>query len=156
MKASEIVKMQNELKQKRMKELEKASARQREIDNGTLIPENHVTLKEVERTIKETAENSNVNWVTYDGQLQPLIIESLKNNGFSLSLITNKSSYYVPNFSKMHDNSYHVYNGVSLEKVQRFEPSYEKQDFYNTYTLIYWGDEIPAALTVEHEKVVEL
>lgn len=156
MKASEIVKVQNELKQKRMKELEKASAHQREIDNGTLIPENPVTIKEVERKIKETAENTNVNWVTYDGTLKPSIVKSLKKNGFSLSLITNKSSYYVPNFSKMQDHSYHVHNGVSLEKVQRFEPSYEKQDFYNTYTLIYWGDEIPATLTIAHEKVIEL
>ena len=156
MKASEIVKVQNELKQKHIKEFEKASARQREIDNGTLIPENPVTIKEVERKIKETAENTNVNWVTYDGTLKPSIVKSLKKNGFSLSLITNKSSYYVPNFSKMQDHSYHVHNGVSLEKVQRFEPSYEKQDFYNTYTLIYWGDEIPATLTIAHEKVVEL
>jgi len=156
MKASEIVKVQNELKQKRIKELEKASARQREIDNGTLIPDNPVTLKEVEQKIKSTSEKSDANYITYDGKLKQSVIKNLKKNGFIVELITDKRRKHVMT-DRTRDCSYHVRTGFfKWEKIKRLEPVYETRDLYSTYTMIHWGDEIPTLLSVQHETVVTL
>lgn len=152
LKAKDVLEIEKNKKEKLLQEAQ----RQRDIDDGKLIPENPVTLKEIEAKIKITAERGDCRWVTYDGTLKPSIIKSLKKNGFLLAQITNKQTLGVQS-SKTREYYVRIPVGfLKWEKVRRIEPLWEVRDFYNTYTLIYWGDEIPAALTIEHEKVIEL
>lgn len=155
--AEEITELQKKHTIIREKELKLAEQRRKDILDGKIVPENKITIKEIESEIKDTAKQKTINWVCYDGKLKSAVIKTLKKSGFKVYLITNKSSMYVPNFDKIVNKPIAVKSGFfKWEKVDHYEPTYEHKDIYNTFTLVYWGDKIPPVLTIEHEKVEEL